>query len=150
MRATSDFTFITSHIHNCALFLLWLSLFILSGSISLLFSSSILGTYWPGEYVFPYPIFLSFHTVYGVLKARILKWFAIFFSRGPHFVRPLHHDPSWVALHGMVHSFIELDKTVIHVINLISFLWSGFHSVCPLMDKDKRLGEAVGESGCCS
>ena len=30
--------------------------------------------------------------------------------------------PSWVALHGMAHSFIELDKTVVHVISLISFL----------------------------
>ena len=29
---------------------------------------------------------LSFHTVHGVLKARILKWFAIPFSSGPHFV----------------------------------------------------------------
>ena len=27
-------------------------------------------------------------------QARILKWFAISFSRGPHFVRTLHHDPS--------------------------------------------------------
>ena len=30
--------------------------------------------------------------------------------------------PSWVALHGMVHSFIELDKAVVHVISLVSFL----------------------------
>ena len=29
---------------------------------------------------------------------------------------------SWVALQGMAHSFIELDKAVIHVISLISFL----------------------------
>ena len=29
---------------------------------------------------------------------------------------------SWVALHGMAHSFIELDKAVVHVIRLISFL----------------------------
>ena len=29
---------------------------------------------------------------------------------------------SWVALHGMAHSFIELDKPVIHVIRLVSFL----------------------------
>ena len=28
----------------------------------------------------------------------------------------------WVALHGMAHSFIELDKAVVHVISLISFL----------------------------
>ena len=31
-------------------------------------------------------------------------------------------SPSWVALHGMVNSFIELDKAVVHVISLISFL----------------------------
>ena len=73
----SDFTFITSHIHNWVLFLLWLHLFILSGVISPLFSSSILGTYRPGEFILQCPIFLPFHTVYGVLKARILKWFAI-------------------------------------------------------------------------
>ena len=41
--------------------------------------------------------------------------------------------PSWVALHGMTHSFIELDKTVVHVIRLVSFLWLWFQSVCPLM-----------------
>ena len=34
--------------------------------------------------------------------------------------------PSWVALHSMAHSFIELDKAVVHVINLISFLWLWF------------------------
>ena len=27
------------------------------------------------------------HTVHGVLKARILKWFAMPFSSGPRFVR---------------------------------------------------------------
>ena len=96
----SDFTSITSHIHSWMLFLLWLCLFtlslhdalpiyswvffllwlhpfILSGVISPLISSSILGTYSPGEFLFQYPIILSFHTVLGVLKARILKWFAI-------------------------------------------------------------------------
>ena len=59
------------------LFLLWLHLFMLSGVISPLFSSSILGTYWAGEFIFQCHIFLPFHTVHGVLKARILKWFAI-------------------------------------------------------------------------
>ena len=38
-------------------------------------------------------IFLTFHTVYGVLKVRMLKWFAIPFYSGPHFVTTLHHDP---------------------------------------------------------
>ena len=69
------YLYITSHIHNWVLFLLWLCLFILSVVISPLLSSSILGTYRPGEFIFQCPIFLPFHTVQGVLKARILKWF---------------------------------------------------------------------------
>ena len=96
------------------MFLLWLRLFILSGVISLLISSSILGTHWPGEFIFQCPIFLSFHSVHGFLKARILKWFAIPCSSGPRSVRPLHYDPSiWVALHGMAYSFLGLDKDVV-------------------------------------
>ena len=88
----SNFAFITSHIHNCVLFLLWLHPFILSGVISPLISSSILGTHRPGEFLFHYPILLPFPTVHGVLKARTLKWFAIPFSSGARFVRTLHHD----------------------------------------------------------
>ena len=83
----SDFSFITSCIHNWILFLLWLHLFILSGVISSLISSTISGTYQPGEFIFQCPIFLPFHTVHGALKARILKWFAIPFSTGRRFVR---------------------------------------------------------------
>ena len=89
-------------------------------------------TYWPGEFIFQCPIFLSFHTVHGVLKARILKRFDIPFSSRPCFVRMLYHDhQSWVALHGMAHSFIELDKAVVHVINLFSFLWWWFSFCLP-------------------
>ena len=88
-----DFTSITSHIHNWVLFLCWLCLLILSGVISPLISS-ILGTYQAGRFIFQCPIFLPLHTVHGVLKARILRWFAILFSSGPHFVRTLHHDLS--------------------------------------------------------
>ena len=90
----SDLASMTSHIHNWVLFLLWLHPFILSGVISPLVSSSILGTYRPGEFNFQCPIFLPFHTVHGVLKARMLKWFANPFSSGPHFVRTFHHDPT--------------------------------------------------------
>ena len=58
--------------------------------------------------------------------------------------------PSWVALQGMAHSFIESDKAVVHVISLIVFFGlfflcvcdCGFHSLCPLMDEDKWLMEA--------
>ena len=115
-------------------FLLWLHPFILSGVISPLISNSILGTYWPREFIFHCPIFLPFHTVHGVLKARILKWFAIPFSSGPHFVRTLHPWPlhlGWPYTSWL--SFIELDKAVVHVIRLVSFLWLWLHSVCPLM-----------------
>ena len=30
--------------------------------------------------------------------------------------------PFWVTLHGMAHNFIDLDKAVVHVIILVSFL----------------------------
>ena len=71
------------------------------GSIPSLFLELFL--HWPpvafwaptdlGSTSFWYPIILPFHTVHGVLKARILKWLAIPFSSGPHSVRPFHHDP---------------------------------------------------------
>ena len=110
-------------------FLLWLCLFILSGVISPLFSSSILGTYQPGKFIFQCHIFLPFHSIHGVLKARILKWFA-FPSPVDRMVSELSTMTrlSWVALNGMAHSFTELDKAVVHVISLISFLslWFSF------------------------
>ena len=120
-----DLASITSHIHNWVLFLLWLHLFILSGVISPLISSSTLGTYRPGESIRQCHIFLLFHTVYG--RARILKWSVTPFCSGPCFVRTLHHDP--FVLGGMAHSFTELDKVVVHVIRMVSFLWLWF-SVC--------------------
>ena len=39
--------------------------------------------------------------------------------------------PSYMALHSMVHSFIELDKAVIYVISLISFLQLWFTFCLP-------------------
>ena len=119
----SDLASISSSVYNWVLFLLWLHPFILSGVISPLISSSILGTYRPGEFLFQCPVFLPFHTVHGVLKARILKWFAIPFSSGPHSVRPLHHDPICLGWpHTAWPSFIELNKAVVHVIRLSSCL----------------------------
>ena len=38
---------------------------------------------------------------------------------------------SWVALHGTAHTFIELDKAVVHVLSLISFLWLQFSFCLP-------------------
>ena len=85
----SDFTFTTRHVYNWALFPLWPSLFILSEAISPLFPSSILDTYSLGDSS-GIISFLPFHTVHGVLKARILERFATPFSSGPCFVRTLH------------------------------------------------------------
>ena len=39
--------------------------------------------------------------------------------------------PSWLALHGMAHSFIELDKAVAHVIRMVSFLLLWFPVCLP-------------------
>ena len=55
-----DLASITSPSHNWVLFLLWLHPFTLSGVISPLISSSILGTYQPGEFLFQYPMILPF------------------------------------------------------------------------------------------
>ena len=54
------------------------------------------GAYWApsdlGSSSFSVLSFLPFHAVHGVLKVRILKWFAIPLSSRPRFVRILHHD----------------------------------------------------------
>ena len=117
-----------------------LALFLVSGVISSLFSSSILGTYWPEEFIFQCHIFLPFHTVYEVLKQDY--WSVLPFPSPVNQVLPELSTmtyPSWVALHGMDQSFIELDKAVVHVISLVSFLRLLFSFCLPLMNKDKRL-----------
>ena len=54
-----------------------------------------------------------------------------FFSPVDHVLSELSTmtRPFLVALHGMAHSFIELDKAVVHVIRVVSFMWLWF-SVC--------------------
>ena len=107
----SEFTSITGHIHNWVLFLLWRPPFIVSGVISPLISSSILSTYWPGEFIFQCPVFLHFHPVHGVLTQE--------YWSGLPFPSPVttfcQNSPSWPAhlgwpYNGMAHSFIELDN----------------------------------------
>ena len=67
---------------------------LISKGLSWVFSST---KVWKHQLVGSQPSFLSFHTVYGVLKEKMLKWLAIPFSSGPCFVRTLHHDPSILA-----------------------------------------------------
>ena len=108
-------------------FLLWLHLFIVSGVISPLISSSILGTYRPGEFIFQCLIFWGFS--YCSWGSQGKYWSGLPFpSPGDHVLSELSTMtcPSWVTLHGMAHSFTELDKAVVGVIRLISFLWLWF------------------------
>ena len=127
----SAFTFTTRHIHSWVSFPVWPSLFILSGSISSHpshFFSSMLEKHDknPLGFICQCHIFLPFHTVCEVLEERILEWFAIPFSNGPLFVNSDY--PSWVALQGIVYSFIKLykplhhNKAVIHEGNIWSRL----------------------------
>ena len=105
---TLDLASITSHIHNWVLFLLCLRFFILSGVISPLISSIVLGTYWPGECLFQNTLVWYWHAAAaakllqscptlrphrrqptrlpdpGILQARTLEWVAISFSRYWH------------------------------------------------------------------
>ena len=107
----SDFTSISSHIHNWVLFLIWLHLFILSEVISPWISSSILGIYWPREFIFQCPIFLAFNTVHGVQRKEY--WSGLPFASPVDYILSELSTMtclSWVALHGMAHSFIEPDK----------------------------------------
>ena len=81
-------------------------------------------TIWQGLFwfIFQCHICLPFHAVHRVLKARILKRFAIP-SPVDHVLSELSTMTrlSWVALCGLAHSFIELEKAVVCVISLVSF-----------------------------
>ena len=82
----SDFTSITSHIHNRALCLLWINLFLLSGAISPLFSSSI-------GYLLTWGVHLSMSCLFAFSwgsQGESTEVIAIPFSSGPYFVRTLH------------------------------------------------------------
>ena len=85
---------VTSMTWHCFCFasvsLFFLELFLHSSPVTCKSSSSsIWGTYRPGDFIFQCQIFFTLHTFHGVLKARILKWFAVPFSSRPHFVRTL-------------------------------------------------------------
>ena len=129
----ADLASIISHIHNWVLFLLWLHSFILSGVISPVISSSILGTYQPRS-----SLSVSYHFAFSycswgsqgknkeVVCHSLLQW-TTFCQTSP--LIPVHLG--WP--HRARLSFIELDKAVVRVIRLTCFLWLWFQCVCPLM-----------------
>ena len=129
----SNLASITSHIHNWVLFLLWLHHFILfwvilhwspvaycaptdlgsSSSVSYLFAFSYCSRGSQGKNT-------------EVVCHSLLQW-TTFCQNSPPW--PICLEQPYMAWL----SFIELDKTVVHVIRLASFLWLWFQSVCPLM-----------------
>ena len=121
-----EFTSITSHIHNWVLFCFG-SVSIISGVISPLFAilENIPAYCAPtnlGSSSFSVLSFAFSYCSQGsqgknieMVCHSILQWTTFCQNSPPSCL-------SWVALHGMVHSFIELDKAVVHVIRLVSFL----------------------------
>ena len=90
---SSDFTLTIRHIHNWVSFSLWPSQFILLELLVIALCTSP-AAYWTtsnlgmsGGLNFWCHIFLPFHTLRGVLQARILEWVAIYSSSGPCFIR---------------------------------------------------------------
>ena len=137
-----ELTSINSHIHSWVLFLLWICLFILSGVISPLISNSILACTDLGSFSFSVLCFCLFILFMGFSRQE--------YWSGLPFPSPVDHVfsevstmtcPSWVALHGMAHSFIKTRLWSMWS-NWLFFCDCGFQSVCPLMEKDKRLMEA--------
>ena len=111
----SDFTSITSHIHNWVFFLLWLCLFILE-----LFLHCSPVAYWAHTKLQN----SSFNVLFFCLFLLFMGSSRQEYWSGLPFPSPVDHvlselstrtHPSWVALHGMACSFIELDKAVVHV-----------------------------------
>ena len=99
------------------------------------FFLSFLFFFFLGFFLFFFKCLFGFFILFYFFYFTILYWF-MGFSRekywsGLPFPSPVDHVlselstmtcPSWVALHGMAHSFNELDKAVVHVIRLVSFL----------------------------
>ena len=95
----SDFIFTTRHIYSWVSFLFgpefsfFLESFLCSSQVACWTSTNL------GGLTFQCHIFLPFHTVHGVLEARILRWFAIALS-----------------LNRLVHSFIEMHKVMLKIL----------------------------------
>ena len=151
-----NFIFTTRRIHNWASFLLWLSLFILSRAISPLFSSSILCIYQSGGlhlsvsclFVFSYYSWCSQGKNAEVICHCLLQWTTFY--------------QTWLICLGWSYTaWLIVSMSYRRLWSMWSF-WlvfcdCGFHSVCPLMDEDKRLvqaswweGLAVGKTESCS
>ena len=128
----SDLTSITSHIHIWVLFLLWLHPFFLE-----LFLHWSPVAYWAltnlgsalsvsYHFAFSYCSWGSQGKNTEMVCHPLLQWTTF-----------CQTSPPWPIHLGWPHtawlSFIELDKAMVCVIRLTSFLWLWFQCVCPLM-----------------
>ena len=153
-----NFISLTSHIHNWAFFHFGSA----SSFFMELFLCYSLVAYWAptdlGSSSFSILSFCLFILFMGFSRQEY--WSGLLFpSPMDHVLSELSTMThlSWVALHSMAHG--SLSSTGLWSMWSVWLVFShcGFHSVCPLMDKDKRLveaswreGLAVGESGSCS
>ena len=140
----SDFTSITSHIHNWALFSLWLHLFILSVVISPLFSSSMFGTYEPGEFIFQCSIFFAFSYCSWASQGKNTEVVCHSLLQWTTFCQTSPPGPVCLGWPYVAWLIVSLSWTRLWSVwsDWLVFCDCGFHSVCPLMEKDKRLMEA--------
>ena len=90
--SASDLASITSPIHNWVWFLLWLSLFILSGVISPLIPSRYGAPTDLGSSPFSVLTFFLSYCSWGS-QGKNTEVVCHSLSSGTHFVRTLHHDP---------------------------------------------------------
>ena len=92
------------------------SLFILFGNISQFFPSNILNTYWSVGLSFSVLSFCLFTLFMGFSRQEYWRDLPIP-SPVVHILSELSTMtfPSWVALHGMAHSFIELHIELFHL-----------------------------------
>ena len=143
-----DLASITSHIHNWVLFSLWVRFFIF---LELFLHSSPVAYWAPtnlGSSSFSVLSFCLFILFMGFWRQEY--WSGLSFpSPVDHILSDLSTMTcsSWVALDGMAHSFIELDRLWSMWSVWLVFCDCGFHSVCPLMNKDKTYGSfLMGET----
>ena len=129
----------TRHIHNWASFLLWLSLLIPSGAISLLFSNSIGQLLTWGVHLSVSYLFAFSYCSWGsqVMNAKVfchslLQW-TMFYENSPPW--PVHLG--WPYMPWLIVSLSYTNLWPMWLFWLVFFDF-GFHSVYPLMNEDKR------------
>ena len=131
----SDLASITSHIHNWVLFLLWLHPFILE-----LFLHWSPIAYWAlndlGEFSFSILSFCLFILFIWGSQGKNTEVFCHSLLQWTTFCQTF---PPWPIRLGWPHtawlSFIELDKAVVCVIRLASFLWLWFRKIKRVPEK---------------